>query len=178
MSALFDSIISLLQRVLPTAHQAGEPLTGSTCPWCLLCNHPLGICLLWWCAGLLLLLIVLVACIGRKRKCPICGEKNKRKAQYCIECGAPLLDQEEGGGQRHQADFWAGKRKPVEPAGETPPEAQPEPAEPETGTQPQPAAQANGPEQPEAKTKLCPYCGATLPERALYCGVCGLRLDA
>ena len=162
MSAIFDAIISLLQRIIPTTHQAGEPLTDATCSWCHLCNQPLGICLLWWCAILLIVLIILVSCLGKKRKCPVCGEKNKRKAQRCIECGASLQKATEIDGQQ-QPDFWSGRRTPADQQTEqTPPTQQPTPLE--------------SPEQPAAGAKRCPYCGAILPERALFCGTCGRQL--
>lgn len=65
---------------------AGNIDLTAPCHLCHFCPAPLGICVFVWAAVILALLIVLVAVSGRGKKCPVCGEKCRRRAATCPRC--------------------------------------------------------------------------------------------
>ena len=181
---LILSVILLL--VAPVAAMATEVTTqleGSTCNICHVCPHPYGFCVLLWAAAILVLLLVLVIVIGKKKKCPVCKAKNRRRDQHCYDCGyefatgaLPLLgDQplnapiENPSPAQMAGGVWqdrsATANKPIPPASSQQ-EAPMQPVTPPTPAPPPPAGER----------KDCPKCGRSLPARAVFCASCGKRL--
>ena len=73
------------------APDSGVITPGAACSLCGFCSVPFGLCLLIWIVIILvaiLLLILIISIAGRKkRKCPNCKTKLKKKDKFCPRCG-------------------------------------------------------------------------------------------
>ena len=67
---------------------------GGVCSLCHFCPHPYGFCVLIWAAAILLLLLIVTCLVGRKKKCPVCRARNKRRAEFCENCDYDFYGQE------------------------------------------------------------------------------------
>lgn len=95
---------------------------------------------------------------AQRPRCPYCSATVLRGAVFCANCGVSLA---------------------------TPPQAVPSPAVPPMAappmTAPTPVAAPTPPSAwpvPPATGMVCPGCGASLDEDALFCGNCGARVEA
>ena len=61
------------------------------CSLCGFCPQPLGLCILIWIAIVVVVILILVILsAGKKKKCPNCKTKCKKKDKCCPNCGTPL----------------------------------------------------------------------------------------
>ncbi|MBQ4564491.1 MAG: zinc ribbon domain-containing protein [Lachnospiraceae bacterium] len=79
------------QSLQPTTGDEKTQEPGEKCELCGFCPVPFGLCILIWIAiiliALLLLVIVIAILARRKKKCPACKTKCKRKEKFCPRCG-------------------------------------------------------------------------------------------
>ncbi|MBR2783975.1 MAG: hypothetical protein IKD93_07285, partial [Firmicutes bacterium] len=78
-----------------------DPSSIEYCPLCHICPQPLGVCCFVWAAGILLLLILLVALTGGRRRCPICGCRVRKRTRLCPDCGYNFVTGEPPAYARH-----------------------------------------------------------------------------
>ena len=68
-----------------------EPANEEKCSLCGFCPQPLGLCILIWIAIVIIVIVViLIASAGKKKKCPNCKTKCKKKDKCCPNCGTRL----------------------------------------------------------------------------------------
>ena len=147
------------------------PLIGNVCPVCHFCAAPLGVCVLIWAIVALLLLILLTAILGRKKRCPACGEKNKRRAAVCIYCGQPLRKPTPQSAP--QASFPPLDANSNQMQASSSPQPDTAPIRP---AMTKPLEQPHSVPESKPATRICPSCGKELPARAVFCSACGRRL--
>ncbi len=79
------------QTLQPTKAPDNQPSAKEKCELCGFCPVPFGLCVLIWIAiiviVLLLISIIITLFVCRKKKCPNCKTKCKRKEKFCPKCG-------------------------------------------------------------------------------------------
>ena len=175
-----------------------DPSQVSYCHLCKLCPAPLGVCCFVWAAGILLILILLLALTGRKYRCPVCGCRVGKRTKLCPDCGYNFITGEPPAYARHllndqvaapsaaaaAAAYMAAAATSGAAAnneGVTPPPPPPltdisAPAEaPAPAPAPAPAEAVAA--APAAPAVTCPHCGAELPAGTSFCIMCGQKLN-
>lgn len=146
MKLLLSALLVLLTPGAALATGESGPVMEVACETCHFCPAPLGFCVLIWAIAALLLLLALVLLIGRHKKCPICGQKCKRREWLCPKCNYNF-----DSGQFYQP--YASASAPSAAA-----------------------SPASAPAQPLAPARSCPHCGRELPQRAQFCAGCGQKI--
>ena len=81
---------------LPGQAQSGEKKPGEDtkdkCALCGFCPEPLGLCIFIWLAIAVAIIVILIVVVllTKKKKCPNCKAKVKKKDKNCPKCGAAI----------------------------------------------------------------------------------------
>ena len=81
---------------LPDQTQSGEEKPGEDtkdkCALCGFCPQPLGLCIFIWIAiaAAIVVILIVVVLLPKKKKCPNCKAKVKKKDKTCPKCGAAI----------------------------------------------------------------------------------------